>query len=112
MCDVPNCLARTRLWGESVLFNLQLTDPITDMVGEDAPWCGVAGDYVVALGPSSGAERGYDDSLPTLHASVGAFTRLWFGVRLATGPVSYTHLDVYKRQQMECLSVPAVVIRK
>ena len=93
MCDVPNCLARTRLWGESVLFNLQLTDPITDMVGEDAPWCGVAGDYVVALGPSSGAERGYDDSLPTLHASVGAFTRLWFGVRLATGLAVTDALD-------------------
>jgi hypothetical protein len=39
---------------------------------------------VVTLGPSSGAEPGQDAALPTLSASVGAFTRLWMGVRPAT----------------------------
>jgi len=39
----------------------------------------------VTLGPSSGAERGTDASLPTLTATVNALTRLWLGVRPATG---------------------------
>jgi len=37
------------------------------------------------LGLSSVAEPGIDTTLPTLNASVGAFTRMWLGVRPATG---------------------------
>lgn len=85
MCDLPGCLARTRLRGEEVRFNLHLTDTIGRFLEEDAPWKGVGGDYVVALGPSSGAEPGTDPALSTLTASVGAFTRMWLGVRPATG---------------------------
>jgi hypothetical protein len=62
-----------------------LTDPVEYAPGEDSQWRGVAGDYVVTLGPSSGAEQGSDDALPTLSASVNAFTRMWLGVRPATG---------------------------
>lgn len=85
LCDLLGCLARTRLRGETLHFNLDLSDPIEALLPEDAPWRGVAGRYVVTLGPSSGAERGIDASLPTLTASVNAFTRLWLGVRPATG---------------------------
>ena len=85
MCDVPGCLARTHLkWGEA-RFSLRLTDPIERYLDGDSPWRGVAGDYVIALGLSSSAEAGFDETLPTLTASVGAFTRLWLGVRPATG---------------------------
>lgn len=41
--------------------------------------------HVVTLGPESAAVTGSDASLPTLEASVGAFTRLWMGVRPASG---------------------------
>ena len=41
---------------------------------------GISGDYIVTLGPDSNAEKGSDDSLPLLTASVGAFTRMWLGV--------------------------------
>ncbi len=85
ICDLPGCLASTHLSGESVRFNLRLTDPIAALIDDDAPWRGVAGDYVVELGPSSGAEPGRDRVLPTLEASVNAFTRLWLGVRPASG---------------------------
>ncbi len=85
ICDLSGCLSRTHLPGEEVRFNLKLTDPIEDALGEDAQWRGVAGDYVVTLGPSSGSEPGTDPALPTLEASVGAFTRMWLGVRPATG---------------------------
>jgi len=40
---------------------------------------------VITLGPSSRVESGTDADLPTLTASVGAFTRMWLGVRPATG---------------------------
>jgi len=85
MNDVAGCLAATHLeWGEA-RFNLQLTDPIEQYLDEDAMWRGVAGEYVVTLGSSSSAEVGVDRALPTLRATVGAFTRLWLGVRPATG---------------------------
>ena len=85
ICDLPACLAQTHLpWGE-VRFNLSLTDPIERYLDESVPWRGVAGDYVVTLGRDSGAESGRDAALRTLTASVNAFTRLWLGVRPATG---------------------------
>jgi hypothetical protein len=85
MCDVVGCLARTRLDGPEARFNLTLSDPLEAYLDGDAPWRGVGGEYVLTLGPSSAAERGSDASLPTLTASVGAFTRLWLGVRSASG---------------------------
>jgi len=85
ICDLPACLAKTKVPGGEVRFNLMLTDPIARFLGDDAPWCGVAGEYVATIGASSGAQRGADDALPTMTASVGAFTRLWLGVGPATG---------------------------
>lgn len=85
MCDLPGCLERTHLPSDEVRFNLTLSDPIKRLLNDDTPWHGIAGHYVVTLGPSSGAEPGREASLPTLKASVGAFTRMWLGVRPATG---------------------------
>jgi hypothetical protein len=85
MCDVKSCIAAAKLPGEPVRFNLKLTDPIVDELDDDAAWRGVADDYVVTFGPESSAVRGSEAGLPILEASVGAFTRLWLGVRPATG---------------------------
>ena len=81
MLDVPKCLAKTHLESDDVSFNLELTDPIAEHVEEGSRWRGVAGDYVVTLGQCSAARAGREASLPTLRASVGAFTRIWLGVR-------------------------------
>jgi len=83
--DLPACLARTHLQGEPLRFNLQLRDPIKRFLDDDALWQGIDGEYIVMLGPESATERGADPALPTLNASVGAFTRLWLGVQPATG---------------------------
>lgn len=83
--DVPGCLACTKLPTKEIRFNLKLTDPIAEHLSESSPWRGVAGDYVVTLGPSSDAERGHNPTLPTMNASIGAFTRTWLGVRPASG---------------------------
>lgn len=84
ICDLAGCLAHTHLRGESTRFNLALSDPIERYLDADAPWRGVAGHYVVTLGASSEARPGCDPQLPTLEATVGAFTRLWLGARSAT----------------------------
>jgi hypothetical protein len=83
--DLAGCLERTHLRGGEVRFNLSLHDPIERFLDEGAPWRGIGGEYVVVLGPDSGAESGRDEALPTLAASAGAFTRMWLGVRPATG---------------------------
>jgi hypothetical protein len=85
ICSLTACLERTHLNSEDVRFNLLLTDPIEAYLDAESPWNGASGEYVVSLGNFSGAERGTDDALPVLKASVGAFTRLWLGVRPATG---------------------------
>ena len=85
ICDLFACLERTHLWGDDLRFSLKLRDPVERFLGEDAPWRGVGGDYVVTLGAQSAVERGTDQTLPTLAASVNAFTRLWLGVRPASG---------------------------
>ena len=82
--DVPKCLAKTRLDTGNLTFNLALSDPIGEHVEDGSAWRGVAGDYVVTLGEESSARPGRDASLHTLRASVGAFTRLWLGVRNAS----------------------------
>ena len=85
MLDVGKCLAKTRLDAEPLRFNLALSDPISGNLDPASNgWRGCAGDYVVTVGPESSAETGTASGLPVLHASVGAFTRLWLGVRNAT----------------------------
>ncbi len=85
ICDLETCLAATNLSCDAFRFNLKLTDPIEVYLDENDPWRGITGDYVVTLGASSRAEAGHDDSCPTLEAGVGPFTRMWLGVRPATG---------------------------
>ncbi len=82
--DLPKCLTKTRLDAESISFNLTLSDPISEYLNAGHTWRGVSGDYVVTLGAQSAAEPGYSPALPTLKASVSAFSRLWFGVRSAS----------------------------
>lgn len=81
--DLPGCLEQTHLDGRAARFNLVLTDPIERFLDDTSDWRGVAGEYVVKLGEESSAVPGRDEALPTLRASVNAFTRLWLGVRPA-----------------------------
>ena len=82
--DLAKCLAKTHLDARSVTFNLQLSDPVAEQLGDETPWRGVAGDYIVTLGEDCSAQQGRSTRLPTLRASVGAFSRLWLGVRNAS----------------------------
>ena len=84
MLDVPKCLAKTHLDGEAVTFNLKLSDPVAEHMRAETLWRGVAGDYVVTLGEDCSAKQGRSERHATLQASVGAFSRLWLGVRSAS----------------------------
>ena len=83
-------------------FNPELSDPAeavlarlpstldTSALANDAGlqgWCGVSGQYVVELGASSTATPGNNPDLPTVRASVNAFSRLWFGIQPASSLV-------------------------
>ena len=83
--DLTGCLARTHLPCADLRFNLRLDDSIESLLDANAPWRGTGGEYIVTLGPDSSAVRGEKLSLPTLKASVNAFSRMWLGVRPATG---------------------------
>jgi GNAT superfamily N-acetyltransferase len=83
--DLAGCLARTHLPCGEIRFNLRLTDPAAPLLEAEAGWRGITGGYVVAVGPECHADAGTEASLPTLSASVNAFSRLWLGVRPATG---------------------------
>jgi hypothetical protein len=82
--DLAGTMDLTSLDAEPLQFNVTLSDPIEPFLGEDAPWKGIAGDYVVEVGPKCSAAPGQDPTLPTLKASINAFTRMWLGVRPAT----------------------------
>lgn len=85
ICDLAACFAKTHLPDpDTVRFNLELTDPITAYLDDDAPWGGISGEYIVTLGPESEAKPGSDPALPTMQATVPAFTRLWMGVQTPT----------------------------
>lgn len=104
ICDVGACVAATKLVGDPVRFSLRLNDPIEDVLAVDSEWRGVGGDYVVTFGPESSAVAGRDESLPTMEADVGAFTRLWLGGRPATGLAATDQLDG-PRELLEKLDV-------
>ena len=93
ICNLEACLAKTHLVGDAVQFNLSLHDPISDLLDANAIWKGLSGNYTVTLGLESYAEPGINEQWPTLTASVGAFTRLWLGVRPATGLAVTDDLD-------------------
>lgn len=93
ICDLARCVAATRTPGDPVAFNLVLEDPIDRFLPDDAPWRGVAGTYRVTFGPTSSAVPGEDPALPTMRASVNAFTRLWLGVAPPSGLAVSDDLD-------------------
>ena len=85
MLDLEKCLSKTHLLNPSVEFNLVLSDPIGACLGPNRKaWTGIGGEYTVTLGEDSSAKPGTNSQLPTLHATVNAFSRLWLGIRPAT----------------------------
>jgi len=85
ICNLEACIKSTHLNSRAIRFNLELSDPLEALLDSQREWRGCAGAYTIELGPHSKATTGFDEALPTLHADIGSFTRLWLGVRSATG---------------------------
>lgn len=90
--DLHACLAKTHLDTPTIAFNLDLHDPVTASLPAESIWQGIGGQYIVQIGEHSCAEAGVDKGLPTLSASVNAFSRLWLGVRPASQLAATTDL--------------------
>jgi GNAT superfamily N-acetyltransferase len=80
--DLDACVAARHWPGPPVSFDLTLHDPIT---GAGHAWPGLGGDHSITIGDTSTVVPGHRGGLPVLRAGVGALSRLWFGVRPATG---------------------------
>jgi hypothetical protein len=78
--DVARCVAAFTGDGELVRLQLDVVDPVQEMLQRDEGWCGIGGQYIVELGATSQARQGADDTLPLLRCSVNALTRMLWGV--------------------------------
>lgn len=87
--DVEACLKQTHIPGETIRFNLEVSDPIETYIPDDQEWRGAGGEYTITLGPESEAKRGTDSSLLTVKTTINAFTRFWLGNVSALG-LNYT----------------------
>jgi predicted acetyltransferase len=81
--NLETCINAMHCEGSKLRFNLELTDPVESFLAKSSNWTGIAGSYIINLSDKSTVEKGKADGLPTLSASVNAFSRLWFGVRSA-----------------------------
>lgn len=81
--DVAAVVGAHRWPGAPLRCNVVLRDPLA--THPEVTWDGVDGEWIVEFGAASSAVRGQDESLPTLTAGVGPFTRLLLGVGTATG---------------------------
>ena len=86
--DLGACIAAVRT-PVPASFGLRLHDPLEALGG----WPGIGGEHTVHLGDASSVTAGIERGLPVLEASVGALTRLWLGVRPATGLALTDDLD-------------------
>jgi len=91
--DLDACIAKTRLAGGPLHFNLELEDPICSYLQARRCWRGISGRYVVTLGQRSEVREGREENMPTLKAEVGAFTRLWLGSLKATSLAALDRLS-------------------
>ncbi|MCH7788033.1 MAG: hypothetical protein IH940_01175 [Acidobacteria bacterium] len=90
--DLPKCVARWRGPVEPLVFALELHDPLSDR--DDVDWDGLSDEWTITIGAESSAVRGLARSdLPLMRSGVGAFTRLWLGVRSASVLARSTDLD-------------------
>jgi len=81
--DLPACISAMHCIGPDLAFNLVITDPVTAFLQESRGWTGTDGSYIVTLGDQSSVSEGSNSHLPTLTATINAFSRLWFGIRPA-----------------------------
>lgn len=84
MLNLWECVEKTSLLYDGLRFNLSLKDPIKEFLPEGSGWMGLSGEYTITFGKKSSVASGKEKGLSVLKGSVGAFTRMWMGVRSAS----------------------------
>ncbi len=83
--DLEKCLSKTHIPNPGIKFNVEIHDPISKHLDDDHwSWKGINGQFIVSVGEESNVKKGYQQNLPVLKCSIGAFTRLWMGILPAT----------------------------
>ncbi|MCF7912884.1 MAG: GNAT family N-acetyltransferase [Candidatus Cloacimonetes bacterium] len=83
--DPIACLQKTSLASQTMELNVLLSDPIEQYLPEDSNWRGCSGEYYLRLGETCEMAKGFRDNLPVLQASINAFSRMWLGLKPASG---------------------------
>jgi predicted acetyltransferase len=92
--NLAKCIEKISLTQDSFSFHLELTDPIESILkNEKVNWKGVTGNYTVTLGNISKLEPMKSKKLPRVKASIGAFSRWWFGVASASSLATSDELE-------------------
>jgi predicted acetyltransferase len=85
MLDPAYCLQNTHLNCTNTDLNVKITDPLDHYLTKENKWQGCGGEYFLRLGKNSELSKGFRSGLPRLNASIAAFSRMWLGVKPASG---------------------------
>jgi len=85
LLDPIACLELTSLHTEDLELNLILSDPIEQYLPVDSKWRGCGGKYTLLLGKKCCLRKDFKADLPVLSASINAFSRMWLGLKPASG---------------------------
>ena len=78
ICRLKEAIEAVSYEGEPFLFNLNLSDPLSEFIPEYKSRC--SGEFNVRIGSESTLSEGNMKSLPSIEGGIGPFTRLWAGV--------------------------------
>jgi len=111
LLDPIACLEKTSLHTNDLVLNLKLSDPIEQYLPTDSKWRGCGGKYTLLLGKKCCLRKGFKADLPVLTASINAFSRMWLGLKPASGLACSDDLvadaDLLKKlDQAFCLPEP------
>jgi predicted acetyltransferase len=85
MLNPIDCLQKTSLAIPNLELNLNLTDPLRQFLPETSNWQGCSGEFYLKLGETCEMASGYRANLPILQVSINAFSRMWLGLKPASG---------------------------
>jgi len=83
--DPIACLQKTSLPANDLELNIKLHDHLEQYLPANSKWRGCGGEYTLLLGKKCNMSKGFKADLPLLSASINAFSRMWLGVKPASG---------------------------
>jgi predicted acetyltransferase len=82
--DIPACINALSYSGRDIVFQLNVEDPVDEMLAGDDSWRPVGGSFDVTLGQHAAVKPAQDKSLPALTCTINTLSRLIWGVSSAS----------------------------